>query len=208
MPGRRTRRDRARSSARAGGRGAELDECVRVRGEERERDTDREEEDAGEQASSTGASASARTPKPVAPVANRRQLARRKVAVTSAPTSAPRPKDADRRPKPSGPTCERVRCEERDENVEVEADRADDRDDREHGAELRVATHEAERTAHARRRSAPRGRARPGAAPPPQARERGKHREEAEGVDDEADPGARRRRSRRPRSPGRSRASR
>ena len=85
---------------------------------------------------------------------------------------------------------ERVRCEERDENVEVEADRADDGDDAEHGAELRVVPDEAECAAHPV--DDPRGRVPLDRVQllPPQARERSKDGEEAEGVDDEADPGA------------------
>ena len=84
------------------------------------------------------------TPKPVALVAKRRE---------ACSPEARGDESADERTEAEGrrqetetlwADVERVRCEEGDENVEVEADRADDGDDAEQAAELRVVPDEAE----------------------------------------------------------------
>ncbi len=85
---------------------------------------------------------------------------------------------------------ERVAGEKRDENVEVEANRADDRDDGEDGSELRLAANVRECPAHAFDDASGRVALDLVELVGAKSRERYENREEAEGVDDEADAGA------------------
>ena len=121
----------------AGPARAELDEGVRVRGEERESDARPESRHAREQRvldrrqrERDHAEAGA---------AGREQPGRRdrNVAVTSAPASAPRPKGC-REAEALRPDVQRLAGEQRHEHVEVEADGAHDRHDGKDEPQLRV----------------------------------------------------------------------
>src|SRR5829696_238715 len=70
----------------------------------------------------SGAIASSQTPKPAAPTNITRQLARASAAEASEPRSAPAPKHADG----ARPGVERLLREDREQDVEVEADRGKD----------------------------------------------------------------------------------
>ncbi len=130
------------SAAQVVGRG-ELDECVRVRREERERDPDPEEDDAGEvgvldgrerdrehaeRGGADGEESPART-------AERRRDER-------ADESAG-PEGGGQEAEALGPHVQRVGREKRHEDVEVEADGRDDGDDAEDQSQLGVAPGEA-----------------------------------------------------------------
>ena len=153
-----------------------------------------------------GASASSAMLKPPMPASSAFQLARPSAAVSRAPASAPSPKQAERIAERLRTGSQRVRGEDRHEDVEVEADRADDGRDQEHRADARRAAGVRQPFADAVERGSacvlgPRDPEELALPHQQQARE---HGEEADGVEREAgrdaddrDQHARRRRARR-----------
>ena len=117
---------------------AELQDRVRVRRPEREAGPRDEEQDAHAQTVASGASASSETLKPPVPRTSTFQLARPSAGGQQRPDERAAAEARGEDPEHLRPGCQRVRGEQRQDHVEVEADRADDGDDQEHEPHLRA----------------------------------------------------------------------